>query len=240
MGIRVENLRKTFQKREVVKDVSYRIEQGQIVSLLGANGAGKSTSFYMTVGLIKPDAGSVLLDGRDVTSYPLYRKARLGVCYLPQESSVFRKLSVENNVMLALESTEASKAERKEKLERLLDMMNVGHIRKSMGFVLSGGEKRRVEICRLLALEPRFIFLDEPFAGVDPISVIDIQGIIGYLKERNIGVCITDHNVRETLKISDYTYIMVAGSIQSEGTPPEIVADPLVRKAYLGEDFSLV
>ncbi len=215
------------------------MEQGEIVGLLGPNGAGKTTSFYMIVGLVKPNEGRVFLDGDDITDLPMYKRAQKGIGYLPQEASVFRKLSVEDNIKAILEMTKLSKAEQHRKLESLLDEFGLGHVRKNMGDVLSGGERRRTEIARALATEPKFILLDEPFAGVDPIAVEDIQGIVSQLKKRNIGVLITDHNVQETLSITDRAYLLFEGKILKQGTAEELAADEQVRKVYLGQNFVL-
>jgi len=233
-------LSKRFKSRQVVRGISLEIASGEVVGLLGPNGAGKTTAFYMIVGLVPCDAGTITLDGGDLTHLPMHRRARLGVGYLPQEASVFRKLSVEDNIMAVLETREGlSRAEREARLEALLDELHVSHVRTSMGMSLSGGERRRVEIARALAAEPRFVLLDEPFAGVDPISVLDIQRIIRHLAERDIGVLITDHNVRETLGICGRAYILNDGTMIAQGTPEEILADQQVRDVYLGEGFRL-
>ncbi|MBN1279340.1 MAG: LPS export ABC transporter ATP-binding protein [Chlorobiaceae bacterium] len=232
-------LKKIYSKREVVKSSSLEVRQGEIVGLLGPNGAGKTTTFYMIVGMVKPDGGKVLLDGRDITELPMYKRSRLGIGYLPQEASVFRKLSVEENILGVLEFTTLSRTERQKKSEKMLEDLGIAHIRKSMGYALSGGERRRTEIARALALDPKFILLDEPFAGVDPIAVEDIQGIIEDLKKRDIGVLITDHNVHETLSITDHAYLLFDGRIFMQGTPQEIADSPEARKHYLGEKFSL-
>ncbi len=233
-------LAKTYQGREVVKSVSLNLASGDIVGLLGPNGAGKTTCFYMIVGLIRNDAGQILLDGDNIGDLPMHQRAKRGIGYLPQEASVFRGLSVEDNIMAILElRRELSKAQRRQKLEDLLEDFQISHIRKSSGISLSGGERRRVEIARALANEPQFILLDEPFAGVDPISVIEIQGIVRQLAERKIGVLITDHNVRETLGICDRAYVMGEGTILAEGDSDHILANKVVRKIYLGEDFKL-
>ena len=238
--LRVENLAKSYKGRTVVKDVSLTVESAQIVGLLGPNGAGKTTSFYMVIGLVPMDCGRILLDEEDISSLPMHGRARKGIGYLPQEASIFRKLSVEDNIMAILEIREdLDKSARQAKLESLLSEFHITHIRKSLGMSLSGGERRRVEIARSLASDPRFILLDEPFAGVDPISVADIKGIILHLKQRGIGVLITDHNVRETLDICEKAYIVSAGVEIAEGTPEAILANPLVREVYLGEQFSL-
>jgi lipopolysaccharide export system ATP-binding protein len=235
---KAKDLSKAYKKRPVVKSVSLQVLSGEIVGLLGPNGAGKTTCFYMVVGLIACDTGSVTLDDEDVTYSPMHKRARLGIGYLPQEASVFRKLSVEKNILAILElRTDLDAAGRQEKLESLLDEFHIQHIRKSIGYSLSGGERRRVEIARSLALEPKFILLDEPFAGIDPISVIDIKRIITHLSQRGIGVLITDHNVRETLDICHRGYILNDGHVICAGTPREILADKQVRAVYLGEDF---
>jgi lipopolysaccharide export system ATP-binding protein len=230
---------KTYKGRDVVKGVSIEVNQGEIVGLLGPNGAGKTTSFYMIVGLVKPDTGSVFLDDTDITHFPMYRRSQLGIGYLPQEVSVFRKLSVEDNIMAILEMTDMSKAQRKEKLETLLEEFHLTHVRKNLGNRLSGGEKRRTEIARALATNPKFVLLDEPFAGVDPIAVEDIQSIVSELRKRNIGILITDHNVQETLSITDRAYLLFEGSILKSGTAEELAADEQVRRVYLGQNFVL-
>jgi lipopolysaccharide export system ATP-binding protein len=238
--LRVEGLAKRFRSRQVVKDLSIEVAQGEVVGLLGPNGAGKTTAFYMIVGLVPTDAGRILLDDLDLSRLPVHRRARLGLGYLPQEASVFRKLSVEDNILAILETrAELDSARRKSILESLLDELHIGHIRHSIGQSLSGGERRRVEIARALAAEPQFMLLDEPFAGVDPISVLDIQRIIRHLSARNIGVLITDHNVRETLGICSRAYIVSAGSVIASGTAEEILANREVREVYLGQDFRL-
>ncbi len=234
-----ENLVKRYKHRTVVDHVSIQVKQGEIVGLLGPNGAGKTTSFYMIVGLIKPNEGSIFLDGRDITQIPMYKRSQLGIGYLAQEASVFRKLSVEDNIKAVLEMTSISKVEQNKKLESLLDEFGLQRIRKSRGDLLSGGERRRTEIARALAVDPKFILLDEPFAGVDPIAVEDIQGIVSLLKERNIGVLITDHNVHETLSITDRAYLLFEGRILKAGTAEELAADEQVRKVYLGQNFEL-
>ena len=233
------NLKKIYNKREVVKSSSIEVKQGEIVGLLGPNGAGKTTTFYMIVGLVRPDCGEVFLDSANVTRLPMYKRARLGIGYLPQEASVFRNMTVEENILSVLEFTSLSKAERKEKTAMMLEELNISSIRKSMGYALSGGERRRTEIARALALNPKFILLDEPFAGVDPIAVEDIQQIVEGLIKRDIGVLITDHNVHETLSITSHAYLLFDGSIFMHGTPEEIAANPEVRKMYLGEKFTL-
>jgi lipopolysaccharide export system ATP-binding protein len=237
--LRTENIFKRYKKRTVVGGVSVQVEQGEIVGLLGPNGAGKTTTFYTIVGLVRPNEGRVLLDATDITEMPMYKRAKLGIGYLPQEASVFRKLSVEDNIRAILEMTGRSKEEQAAKLESLLDEFHLQHVRKSMGDVLSGGERRRTEIARALATEPRFILLDEPFAGVDPIAVEDIQAIVSKLKSKNIGVLITDHNVQETLSITDRAYLLFEGKILKQGTAEELAADETVRKVYLGQNFEL-
>jgi len=239
MILRADHLVKRYKSRTVVGGVSVEVAQGEIVGLLGPNGAGKTTSFYMIVGLVKPNDGRVFLDQEDITALPMYKRAQKGIGYLPQEASVFRKLSVEDNIRAILEMTPLTKAEQQHKLESLLEEFSLGHVRKNMGDVLSGGERRRTEIARSLATEPKFILLDEPFAGVDPIAVEDIQGIVSHLKERNIGVLITDHNVQETLSITDRAYLLFEGKILKQGTAEELAADEQVRKVYLGERFEL-
>jgi lipopolysaccharide export system ATP-binding protein len=230
---------KIYKRRRVVDDVDLDVRQGEIVGLLGPNGAGKTTTFYMIVGLIPPDAGRVFLDDEDLTSVPMYRRARRGIGYLSQEPSIFRKLTVEQNIRAILETLPLSDEERHERLEALLDELSIKHLRKNKAYSLSGGERRRLEITRALVTDPRFMLLDEPFAGVDPIAVDDIQRIVAGLKQRNLGVLITDHNVRETLSITDRAYIMFDGRIHIEGTSEELVSDPQARKLYLGEDFRL-
>jgi lipopolysaccharide export system ATP-binding protein len=232
-------LKKRYRKRTVVSDVSLTVESGEVVGLLGPNGAGKTTCFYMILGLVPIDAGRVSLDGRDLTHLPIYRRSRLGVSYLPQEASIFRKLTVEQNIRAVLELQGLDEEDVRARLEELLDDLHIGHLRTSPALSLSGGERRRVEIARALATSPRFILLDEPFAGVDPIAVIDIQQIIRFLKERSIGVLITDHNVRETLGICDHAYIINQGSVLAFGKPEEIIYNDDVRKVYLGENFRL-
>jgi lipopolysaccharide export system ATP-binding protein len=239
MILRAENLIKKYKNRSVVDHVSVTVEQGEIVGLLGPNGAGKTTSFYMTVGLIKPDAGKVYLGDLDITTLPMYKRAQAGIGYLPQEASVFRHLSVEDNVSAVLELTKLSKAQQKERLESLLDEFGLNRVRTSMGNVLSGGERRRTEIARALATDPKFILLDEPFAGIDPIAVEDIQRIVEKLKQKNIGVLITDHNVQETLSITDRAYLLFEGKILKAGTAEELAADEQVRRVYLGQNFIL-
>lgn len=237
MTLRAENLVKAYGKRTVVKGVSFDVKQGEIVGLLGPNGAGKTTSFYMTVGFIRPTEGTVFLENQDITSLPMYRRAQLGIGYLPQEPSVFRKLSVEDNIRAVLEMTRLTRAEQTEKLESLLDEFNLHRVRNGAGDTLSGGERRRTEIARALATDPKFILLDEPFAGIDPIAVEDIQYIVAKLKTKNIGILITDHNVQETLSVTDRAYLMFEGSILKAGTAEELAADEMVRKVYLGKNF---
>lgn len=239
MKLRADNIVKRYRSRTVVKGVSFEVSQGEIVGLLGPNGAGKTTSFYMVVGLIKPNEGKVYLDNEDITKFPMYRRAQNGIGYLAQEASVFRKLSVEQNIKGVLEMTKLSKQEQHNKLEALLDEFGLKHIRKSRGDLLSGGERRRTEIARALAVDPKFILLDEPFAGVDPIAVEDIQDIVASLKNKNIGILITDHNVQETLAITDRTYLMFEGRILKSGTAEELAEDEQVRKVYLGKNFEL-
>ena len=235
-----ENLKKRYRRREVVRDVSMSVNRGEVVGLLGPNGAGKTTSFYMIVGLVPADGGKIILNGQDLTRLPVHSRARLGLGYLPQEASVFRKLTVEDNILAILETrAELTRAERQKRLEELLEELHIRHIRDGLGISLSGGERRRVEIARALAADPVFMLLDEPFAGVDPISVIDIQRIIEHLKSRNIGVLVTDHNVRETLGICSRAYIINAGQVIAEGTPDSILANQEVRQVYLGENFRL-
>lgn len=239
MKLEAKGLIKKYKSRTVVKGVDVVVEQGQIVGLLGPNGAGKTTSFYMIVGLVKADGGKIFLDGDDISAMPMYARAKKGIGYLPQEASVFRKLTVENNILAVLEMTKLSKAEQLEKLESLLNEFSLTHIRKNKGDSLSGGERRRTEIARTLATSPSFILLDEPFAGVDPIAVEDIQSIIYSLKKKNIGILITDHNVQETLSITDKAYLLFEGNILKSGTAEELAADENVRKVYLGKNFEL-
>lgn len=239
MTLRADNLLKKYKKRTVVNNVSVIVEQGEIVGLLGPNGAGKTTSFYMIVGLIKPNGGEIFLDNTNITELPMYKRAKLGIGYLAQEASVFRGLTVEENIMAPLEMRKISKADRKEKVESLLEEFSLTHVRKSLGMVLSGGERRRTEIARALAVDPRFVLLDEPFAGVDPIAVEEIQSIVSKLKKKNIGILITDHNVDETLTITDRAYLMVDGKLFKQGTAEELANDPMVRKVYLGNNFRL-
>ena len=239
MILRAENIVKSYRGRKVVKGISLEVKQGEIVGLLGPNGAGKTTSFYMIVGLIKPNGGSIYLNDKDITSYPMYKRAQNGIGYLAQEASVFRKLSVEDNIMSVLQLTDYSKQKQEEKLESLLDEFSLNHIRTNRGDLLSGGERRRTEIARALATDPNFILLDEPFAGVDPIAVEDIQRIVAQHKNRNIGILITDHNVQETLAITERSYLMFEGGILKSGTPSELAKDEMVRKVYLGQNFEL-
>jgi lipopolysaccharide export system ATP-binding protein len=239
MYIETRNLVKTYKGRNVVDGVSLRVEQGQVVGLLGPNGAGKTTTFYMIVGLERPNSGQIFVNGEDVTTMPMYRRSRFGIGYLPQEASVFRNLSVEDNIMAILEATKLAAAERKDKMESLLEEFHVTHVRQRRGSQLSGGERRRVEIARSLAIDPYFILLDEPFAGVDPIAVADIQEVIGYLSQRGIGVLITDHNVRETLSIVDKAYILNEGKILIDGDSATIASSEVAKKFYLGENFNL-
>jgi lipopolysaccharide export system ATP-binding protein len=239
LKIKAQQLIKKYGKRTVVNNVSFEVGQGEIVGLLGPNGAGKTTSFYMVVGLIKPDSGTVLLDGEDITKLPMYKRAQMGIGYLPQEASIFRKLSVEDNIMAVLEMTKLTRGEQKHKLEELIDEFRLAHVRKSNGDVLSGGERRRTEIARALAVNPKFILLDEPFAGIDPIAVEDIQNIVTLLKHKNIGILITDHRVEVTLSITDSAYLLFEGKILMAGTAEALAADEQVRAVYLGHDFEL-
>lgn len=239
MKLRAENLVKTYKKRTVVKGISVEVSQGEIVGLLGPNGAGKTTSFYMIVGFVKPNAGNIYLDDIDITSFPMYKRAQHGIGYLAQEASVFRKLSIEENILSVLQLTKLSKKEQLHKLDSLIDEFSLNHIRKNRGDLLSGGERRRTEIARALATDPKFILLDEPFAGVDPVAVEDIQRIVAQLKNKNIGILITDHNVQETLAITDKTYLMFEGAILKAGVPEDLVQDEMVRKVYLGQNFEL-
>ena len=239
MVITTDNLVKIYNTRHVVDGVSISVEQGSVVGLLGPNGAGKTTTFYMIVGIEKPDAGTVMLDGKDISSMPMYERARAGIGYLPQEASIFSKMTVEDNVMAILETTALNASEREAKMNALLDEFRLNHVRKSEGKALSGGERRRVEIARALATDPAFILLDEPFAGIDPIAVADIQGMIAHLAQRGIGVLITDHNVRETLSIVDKAYILAEGHILLHGDSETIANDPVARKCYLGDNFSM-
>jgi lipopolysaccharide export system ATP-binding protein len=239
MILRAENLVKKYKNRAVVNDVSVEVHQGEIVGLLGPNGAGKTTTFYMTVGMIRPNSGKIFLDDKDITNEPMYRRSQLGIGYLAQEASVFRKLSVEDNISAILEMTDMSKEAQKEKLETLLEEFSLNRVRKNRGDVLSGGERRRTEIARALAVNPKFILLDEPFAGVDPIAVEDIQAIVSKLVEKNIGILITDHNVHETLNITNRAYLLFEGKILKAGTAEELAADEQVRRVYLGQNFEL-
>ena len=238
-SIIAQGLTKSYKKREVVKNVSIEVKKGEIVGLLGPNGAGKTTTFYMITGIVKPDKGEVFIDEIDITGYPMYKRADMGIGYLAQEPSIFRNLSVEDNILAILEMKNLTKEEQHKKMKDLLDEFKLNHVAKSMGFSLSGGERRRVEIARTIANNPDFILLDEPFAGVDPIAVEDIQEIIRYLKKRGLGILITDHSVRETLSITEKAYIMAEGEVLVSGTPEEIAANPLARKIYLGENFKL-
>lgn len=239
MELRAEHLVKKYKKRKVVNDISVTVKTGEIVGLLGPNGAGKTTSFYMIVGLIKPNEGNIYLDQEDITELPMYQRAKRGIGYLAQEASVFRKLSVEDNILAVLEMTKLSKQEQKEKCESLLEEFSLTHVRKNLGQVLSGGERRRTEIARALAVDPNFVLLDEPFAGVDPIAVEEIQTIVAQLKNKNIGILITDHNVNETLSITDRAYLMFEGRLLKAGTAEELANDEQVRKVYLGKHFEL-
>ena len=239
MQLRAENLMKSYKGRKVVKGISLEVNPGEIVGLLGPNGAGKTTSFYMIVGLIKPNGGQIFLNETEITKFPMYKRAQNGIGYLAQEASVFRKLSIEDNILSVLQLTKLSKKEQEMRMEALIDEFGLGHIRKNRGDLLSGGERRRTEIARALATNPNFILLDEPFAGVDPIAVEDIQRIVAQLKNKNIGILITDHNVQETLAITDRTYLMFEGSILEHGQPEELAANEMVRKVYLGQNFEL-
>lgn len=238
-GLRVSNLRKSYRKRLVLRDVSMSLDQGEVVALLGPNGSGKTTSFYAIAGLVRPDSGSVVIDGQEASGLPMYRRARLGIGYLPQEASIFRGLTVEQNIMSILEIAEPSAHRRRERLEELLGDFSVAHLRQAPALALSGGERRRVEIARCLAANPKYLLLDEPFAGVDPIAVGEIRGLVCHLKERGIGVLITDHNVRETLGIVDRAYILHDGKVIMSGTTDEVVRDETVRRVYLGENFQI-
>ena len=239
MKILTRNLIKRYGQRTVVNNVSFEVNQGEIVGLLGPNGAGKTTSFYMVVGIVKPDEGAVFLDDIDITKLPMYKRAQMGIGYLPQEASIFRKMSVEDNILSVLEMTKFTKAEQLHKRDALLDEFRLNHVRKNMGDVLSGGERRRTEIARALAVDPKFILLDEPFAGIDPIAVEDIQSIVAKLKYKNIGILITDHNVQETLSITDSAYLLFEGKILKSGVAEDLAADEQVRKVYLGKHFEL-
>ena len=238
--LQTEEITKTYRGRKVVDSVSVWVEQGEVVGLLGPNGAGKTTSFYMIVGLISPDSGKVKLDGRDLTALAMYQRARLGVSYLPQEASVFRKLSVEDNLMAILQTLRLSRRERRERMDHLIAQMGLEQVRHSKGYVLSGGERRRVEIARSLVIDPSFLLLDEPFSGIDPIQVLELQKIINDLKRSGIGILVTDHNVRETLSVTDRAYIINEGRIFRAGTPEQLGNDPEVKRVYLGESFSLI
>jgi len=239
MILRADQIEKSYRGRQVVKGISLEVKQGEIVGLLGPNGAGKTTSFYMIVGLVKPNGGHIYLDQEEITRYPMYQRAQSGIGYLAQEASVFRKLSVEDNILSVLQLTKLSPRAQKEKMESLLEEFGLTHIRKNRGDLLSGGERRRTEIARALATDPKFVLLDEPFAGVDPVAVEDIQRIVAHLKNKNIGILITDHNVQETLAITDKTYLMFEGKILKAGSPEDLAADPMVRKVYLGQNFEL-
>ncbi len=239
MVLRADNLYKLYKSRTVVNNVSVDVKQGEIVGLLGPNGAGKTTTFYMTVGLIKPNQGKIFLEDEEITGLPMYRRAQKGIGYLSQEASVFRTLSVEENILSVLEMTDMSKKDRLEKTESLLEEFSLTHVRKNLGKVLSGGERRRTEIARALAVDPKFVLLDEPFAGVDPIAVEEIQGIVSKLKKKNIGILISDHNVQETLSITDRAYVLVEGKIFKSGTAEELASDEQVRRVYLGKNFEL-
>ena len=239
MQLRALSIEKSYRGRKVVNGISLEVNQGEIVGLLGPNGAGKTTSFYMIVGLIKPNGGQIFLDDTDITTYPMYERAQNGIGYLAQEASVFRKLSVEDNILSVLQLTKLSKAEQEHKMEALIEEFGLNHIRKNRGDLLSGGERRRTEIARALATDPKFVLLDEPFAGVDPVAVEDIQRIVAHLKNKNIGILITDHNVQETLAITDKTYLMFEGNILKAGSPEDLAQDEMVRKVYLGQNFEL-
>ncbi len=239
MILRAEHLLKIYKGRSVVNDISVQVSQGEIVGLLGPNGAGKTTSFYMIVGLIQPNSGKIFLEDQDITGLPMYKRAKLGIGYLAQEASVFRKLSVEENILAVLEMTTLTKVQQKEKMESLLEEFSLTHVRKNLGMVLSGGERRRTEIARALAVDPKFVLLDEPFAGVDPIAVEEIQTIVAKLKTKNIGILITDHNVNETLSITDRAYLMFEGRLLKAGTAEELATDEQVRRVYLGTQFEL-
>ena len=239
MQLRAENLVKKYKNRTVVRGISVKVNQGEIVGLLGPNGAGKTTSFYMTVGLIKPNSGKIFLDERDITDLPMYKRSKLGIGYLAQEASVFRKLTVEENILAVLEMKDFTKKEQKEKAEALMEEFSLTHVRNNFGIALSGGERRRTEIARALAIDPNFVLLDEPFAGVDPIAVEEIQMVVAQLKNKNIGILITDHNVQETLSITDRAYLMFEGQLLKSGTAEELAADEQVRRVYLGRHFEL-
>ena len=239
MILSAEKIEKSYKGKKVVKGISLSLKQGEIVGLLGPNGAGKTTSFYMIVGLIKPESGNIFLNKENISKFPMYKRAQYGIGYLAQEASVFRKLNVEENILSVLQLTNLSKKEQKEKTDSLLEEFGLSHIRKNRGDLLSGGERRRTEIARALATDPKFVLLDEPFAGVDPLAVEDIQRIVAHLKKKNIGILITDHNVQETLAITDKTYLMFEGSILKAGEPKDLVKDEMVRKVYLGKNFEL-
>jgi len=239
MILSAEKIEKSYKGKKVVKGISLSVKQGEIVGLLGPNGAGKTTSFYMIVGLIKPESGNIFLNKENISKFPMYKRAQYGIGYLAQEASVFRKLNVEENILSVLQLTNLSKKEQKEKTDSLLEEFGLSHIRKNRGDLLSGGERRRTEIARALATDPKFVLLDEPFAGVDPLAVEDIQRIVAHLKKKNIGILITDHNVQETLAITDKTYLMFEGSILKAGEPKDLVKDEMVRKVYLGKNFEL-
>lgn len=238
-GLRIDNLRKSYKKRVVIRDVTMKVDQGEVAGLLGPNGSGKTTTFYAIAGLVTPEGGSVKIDGRDVTGLPMYRRARLGIGYLPQEMSIFRGLSVEDNISAILDITHSDRHKRRERLEELLSEFSIEHLRRAPALALSGGERRRVEIARCLAADPKYLLLDEPFAGVDPISVSDIRHLVADLKTRGIGVLITDHNVRETLEIVDRAYILHDGKVLMSGTPQEVVQNENVRRVYLGDSFRI-
>ena len=239
MRLRAEMIEKAYKGRKVVKGISLEVSRGEIVGLLGPNGAGKTTSFYMIVGLIKPNSGAIFLENTEITKFPMYKRAQKGIGYLAQEASVFRKMSIEENILSVLQMTRLNKSEQIEKMESLIAEFGLEHIRKNRGDLLSGGERRRTEIARALATDPKFVLLDEPFAGVDPVAVEDIQRIVAHLKKKNIGILITDHNVQETLAITDKTYLMFEGSILKAGTPEQLAEDEMVRKVYLGKNFEL-
>jgi len=239
MILRSEKITKRYKSRTVAKEVSVEVKQGEIVGLLGPNGAGKTTSFYMIVGMVKPNSGKIFLDNTEITNFPMYKRSQMGIGYLPQEASVFRKLSIEDNLRAVLEMTKLSKQEQAEKLESLIAEFNLNHVRKNLGDQLSGGERRRTEIARCLATNPKFILLDEPFAGVDPIAVEDIQNVVRKLKEKNIGILITDHNVHETLSITDRAYLLFEGSVIKQGSADDLANDEEVRRVYLGQNFEL-
>ncbi|MGC6501237.1 MAG: LPS export ABC transporter ATP-binding protein [Flavobacteriaceae bacterium] len=239
MQLRASSIEKSYRGRKVVNGISLEVNQGEIVGLLGPNGAGKTTSFYMIVGLVKPNGGQIFLEEKEITEYPMYQRAQNGIGYLAQEASVFRKMSVEDNILSVLQLTQLTPKQQKDKMEDLLEEFGLNHIRKNRGDLLSGGERRRTEIARALATDPKFVLLDEPFAGVDPVAVEDIQRIVAHLKNKNIGILITDHNVQETLAITDKTYLMFEGKILKAGTPEELAQDQMVRKVYLGQNFEL-